>query len=272
MVPGPARVAVVGASGKTGRAITAALEMGLEMGGVSVVPIGRREWDRLAQVLTGCDALSLVAPNLCIDEPAFVGEALSAAETAGVGRVVYHSVAAPYVPAMPHHLGKARAEDLVRRSSASWTILQPCAYVQNFLPALRSGAAALEVPYGVDRPFGLVDLVDVAEATALVLLENGHRGATYELGGPDLVSVADVAAAASEVLGRVITASRLDPAIWVAGPGAGLDPRERDWLLAMFAYYDRHGLPAGGHVLRDLLGGRSTTLAETISRELASRD
>jgi hypothetical protein len=36
----------------------------------------------------------------------------------------------------------------------------------------------------------------------------------------------------------------------------------------MFAYYDRHGLPAGGGVLRDLLGGRSTSLAETLTREL----
>jgi uncharacterized protein YbjT (DUF2867 family) len=101
---------------------------------------------------------------------------------------------------MPHHLAKARAEDVVRRSPFAWTILQPCAYVQNLVPALRAGTPYLEMPYDVDRPFGLVDLV--AEATARVLLDDGHAGATYELGGPDLVSVSDVASAASAVLGR----------------------------------------------------------------------
>jgi hypothetical protein len=48
-----------------------------------------------------------------------------------------------------------------------------------------------------------------------------------------------------------------------------LGPRERDWLLAMFRYYDQHGLPAGGRVLGGLLGGRSTSLADTLARELA---
>lgn len=260
----PGHVAVIGASGKTGRAISAALTQR----GCAVVSVGRAAWPRLPEVLAGCDAVSVVAPNLHPDEPAFVGEVLAAAEVAGVERVVYHSVAAPYAPSMPHHLGKARAEDAVRRSASAWTILQPCAYVQNFLPALRSGAATLAVPYDVRRRFGLVDLADIAEATATVLLGEGHIGATYELGGPVPASVADVAAAASGVLGRRVTAVRIDPEAWATSEGAALDPRERTWLTAMFRYYDEHGLPAGGRVLRDLLGAPATSLSHTLRREL----
>ena len=260
-------VAVVGASGKTGRAITAALEAR----GASVVGIGRREWAGLAEALDGCGAVSVVAPNFHPDETAYVADVLGAAEAVRVPRVVYHSVAAPYAPAMPHHLGKARAEDLVRRSPLDWTILQPCAYVQNLVPALRSAHSVLEVPYDVHRRFGLVDLVDVAEATSHVLLDDGHLGATYELGGPALVSVSDVASAASAVLGRPVVAARTDPAAW-AEAGAALEPGEREGLLAMYEYYDRHGLPAGGRVLCDLLGGRSTALRETLERELAGHD
>jgi uncharacterized protein YbjT (DUF2867 family) len=257
-------VAVVGASGKTGRALISALEKH----GARVTGVGRRQWTGLAGALAGCDAVSVIAPNLHPDEPAYVAEVLTAAEAADVRRVVYHSVTAPYVPAMPHHLGKARAEDLVRRSASAWTILQPCAYVQNLVPMLRSGAPVLEVPYAVDRPFGLVDLADVAEATARVLLEEGHGGATYELGGPTLVTTADVAAAASDVLGATVAAVRVDPDEWATGAGSGLGDREREWLLAMYDYYDRYGLPTGGRVLRALLGGRSTTLRETLAREL----
>jgi NAD(P)H dehydrogenase (quinone) len=106
------RVAVVGGSGKTGRAVGAALRRG----GAEPVPVGRAEWGALPGAFAGCDAVHLIAPNMHPDEPAFVTEVLAAARAAGVPRVGYHSVAAPYVPAMPHHLGKAVSEDLVRRS------------------------------------------------------------------------------------------------------------------------------------------------------------
>ncbi|GGO78560.1 SDR family oxidoreductase [Nocardioides deserti] len=261
-------VAVLGGTGKTGRAVVAALAQG----GVSARPLGRSAFEDLPAALSGADAVHVIAPNLHADEPAYVGSVLAAAREAGIGRLTYHSVASPYAPSMPHHLGKAVAEDLVRRSGLRWTILQPCAYVQNFVAALRAVPAEggdLEVPYAVDTPFGLVDLDDVAAATAVVLTGPGHDGATYELGGPATVTVAHVGAAASEVLGRPVTARRTDPGAW---RGDGLDDRERTWLRAMFAYYDDHGLPTGPLPLAALLatvGRTPTTVGATLARELA---
>ena len=43
------------------------------------------------------------------------------------------------------------------------------------------------------------------------------------------------------------------PEQWAATDGAGLDPRVGAWLLAMFAYYDAHGLPVGTLPLHALL-------------------
>ncbi|CAI9411172.1 NmrA family NAD(P)-binding protein [Nocardioides sp. T2.26MG-1] len=170
-------------------------------------------------------------PNLHPDEPAYVAEALAAAATAGVGRVVYHSVASPYVPAIPHHLGKARGEDLVRRSGLTWTILQPGAYLQN----LDLGGPVVRVPYDVDAEFGFLDLADLGPAAARVLGEAGHEGATYELASR-LATVRQLAGEAG------LPAERVE------------DPGTHPWLSAMFAYYDRHGLPAGTLTLRALLG------------------
>jgi uncharacterized protein YbjT (DUF2867 family) len=260
-------VAVVGASGKTGRAVTAALKSK----GESVRPVGRRDWPRLADAFAGCRAISVIAPNLHHDEPALVREVLDAARSSGVDRVVYHSVAAPFAPSLPHHMGKARAEDDVRRSGTDWTILQPCAYLQNFVPALLSDGPALRVPYDVHRLFGFVDLADVADATAAVLLDDGHVGATYELGGPRLVSVADIARAASTVLACEVTACRIAPQEWAGAAGASLAQRERDWLVAMFAYYDHHGLPASSLTLRALLAADVHSLEQTLFRELPGR-
>ncbi|MGN6129883.1 MAG: SDR family oxidoreductase [Nocardioidaceae bacterium] len=257
-------VAVTAGHGKTGRAVAAALARH----GAAARLLGRSAFSDLDAALAGCAGVYLLAPNMHPDEPAYVAAVLDAARRVGVPRVVYHSVVAPYAPDMPHHLGKAVAEDLVRRSGSAWTVLQPCAYVQNFVPPLRGDAPVLRVAYDPDRVFGLVDLDDVGEAAARVLLEEGHAGATYELGGPALVSVADVAAAAGRVLGRDVPVERVSVEEWARTDGAGLDPRVRGGLAAMFAYYDRHGLPAGPLPLRALLGREPTALADTLAAAL----
>lgn len=198
-----------------------------------MVTTGRTEHDgpvvRLAAALDGCDAAYLIAPNLHPDEPAYVASALAALSAAGVGRVVYHSVASPYLPAMPHHLGKARCEDLVRRSGLEWTILQPGAYLQNL-----DLTGPLDLPYSPDVRFGFLDLDDLGRAAALALTEDGHAGATYELAS----RVATVRALAEEAGVEV----RRVP-----------DPGTHPWLSAMFAYYDAHGLPVGDRVMKSLL-------------------
>ncbi|WP_208322816.1 SDR family oxidoreductase [Mumia sp. ZJ1417] len=260
----PKPAAVVGASGKTGTHVAQALASC----GVPVRPLGRRALADPVAAFDGCASAYLIAPNLHPDEPALVGGWLEALRAAGVPRVAYHSVAWPYAPEMPHHLAKAATEDLVRRSGLAWTVLQPCAYVQNLLPGLGGEEPAVRVPYAVDTPFGLVDLADLGEAAAVVLTEDGHVGATYELGGPALVTLADVAVVASEVLGVPVPAERLDPGRWATGPGAGMDSRERDWLLAMFAFYDAYGLPTGGVPLRALLGRAPYDVRATLTREL----
>jgi len=221
-------IAVLGGHGKTGRAVGAALAAR----GVEARPLGRADWDDLAAALTGCAAAYVIAPNLHPDEPAYVAAALAALSDAAVGRVVYHSVASPYAPEMPHHLGKAASEDLVRRSGLAWTILQPGAYLQNL-----DLTGPVTVPYDVDAVFGFADLTEVADAAAIVLTESGHVGATYELASR-MTTVAELAAEAG------VTATRIDE-------------RPDGWLGAMFAYYDRYGLPVGTRTLDALLGRAS---------------
>jgi len=265
-------VAVCGASGKTGRALTAALrQRGARVRGLGRPAVDLDTGAGLDAALPGCDALYLMAPNVHPDEPGLVARTLDAARAAGVERVVYHSVAQPYAPAMPHHLDKAAGEDLVRRSGLAWSVLQPCAYLQNLVPALLADPPALAVPYSVDVPFGFVDLDDVAEAASRVLTEPGHTGATYELGGPSALSVRDVAGLAAGVLGRPVPATATSPLDWADGAGRELPPHARERLLAMFASYDEHGLLTGSLPLRALLGRPPATALETLRRELAVR-
>ena len=105
---------------------------------------------------------------------------------------------------MPHHLRKAEAERVIRARLDAATVLRPAAYQQNL--SARPLAGRMEVPYSLDAPFTNVDLDDVAEVAALVLTEDGHAGETYELAGPERLSVREMAAQASEVLGRPVEA------------------------------------------------------------------
>lgn len=219
------RTAVVGGHGKTGRAVCDALAVH----DVGALPLGRADWPDLAAAVHGCEAAYVIAPNLHPDEPAYVASVLSALAGAGVGRVVYHSVASPYAPAMPHHLGKAVSEDLVRRSGLAWTILQPGAYLQNL-----DLSGPVDLPYSPDVPFGFLDLADLGRAAAVVLTQPGHEGATYELAS------------------RAATVRELATDAGVEARQVS-DPGTHPWLSAMFAYYDDHGLPVGTRVLASLL-------------------
>ena len=223
-----ARVAVLGGHGKTGRAVCSALADR----GIDARPLGRAEWPDLASAVAGCEAAYVIAPNLHPDEPAYVASALAALAGAGVERVVYHSVASPYAPAMPHHVGKAVSEDLVRRSGLGWTILQPGAYLQNL-----DLSGPLDLPYSPDVRFGFLDLTDLGRAAAVVLTGPGHGGATYAL-ATRVATVRELADEAGVVVRRVD------------------DPGTHPWLSAMFAYYDDHGLPVGTRVLDALVRRR----------------
>ncbi|WP_237248800.1 SDR family oxidoreductase [Spelaeicoccus albus] len=253
-------MAVTGARGKTGRAIIRAVrDAGLD---ACAAPRPYR--------FPPVDAVYFIAPNLHPDEPGLVEDALEAARAAGVGRFVYHSVAWPYCPEMPHHLAKAEAERLVRASGLDWTILQPCAYFQNFAGVIGGDTHAIELPYSPDSRFAFIDLDDVAAVAAGMLADGTgrHRNATYELGGPEALSVAELAAACGAHYGVPVDIRRVHPpagdeaADQADGPGPG------SRLAAMFEFYDTTGFAIGGgvagwllgrpaHALADLLAGRS---------------
>ncbi|SHM99063.1 Uncharacterized conserved protein YbjT, contains NAD(P)-binding and DUF2867 domains [Cryptosporangium aurantiacum] len=257
-------IGVTGAAGKTGRAVLAALaargvptralvrpgRSAAGLGATETVHADLRDAGQVATALDGVSAVYVVAPNVHPSEASIVENVLAA----GVPRVVYHSVLHPAVEAMPHHWAKARAEELLVASDVDWTVLQPCAYAQNFRPA-----DVLRVPYSVDTRFAFVDLLDVAFVAARVLTEDGHSYATYELAGPELLSVADVAALWG------VRAEREDLNEWYLD--TPLRGYARDALGAMFTYYDEHGLPGNPRVLASLLGRPPATVADVFARE-----
>ncbi|NUQ32124.1 MAG: NmrA family NAD(P)-binding protein [Dermatophilaceae bacterium] len=275
------RVLVIGATGKTGRAVTRALasrgiavraavrsadrqNLAYAAGAQSISVVDLETGAGLVEAVAGVDAVYHLAPNVHPDEAAIAGRVATAAAHARVAHFVFHSVLHPDDALMPHHVRKAQAEHLVRTALPGATVLRPAAYHQNLVDAARSGRLA--VPYSLDSPFTNVDLDDVAEVAALVLTRHGHEGLTYELAGPEVLSVRDQAAVAAEVLGHAVTAEQVSLESWASGPGATLPEQARADLLAMFTAYDRHGLVGEGDTLHRLLGHEPRSWADCLRR------
>jgi uncharacterized protein YbjT (DUF2867 family) len=201
--------------------------------------------------LRGVDAVYHMAPNMHPAELEIGRHVISAAQDLGVERLVYHSVLHPQLKAMPHHWDKMRVEEAIVNSRLRWTILQPAPYIQNFN---RPADGVLRVPYRVDAPFSFVDLRDVAEAAATVLTVTGFEYGIYELAGPEVLTVADIA-------------RRLDVRV------EAVDTQHASTRLkAMFEYYDLHGLVGNPAALAMILGRPLTNALVALLRDLASGD
>lgn len=213
-------------------------------------PVG---WE---QAMDGITAVYHIAPNMAVDEEGIAALALRAAREADVRHFVYHSVLHPQTEEMPHHWKKMRVEEAVFRADIPFTILQPAPYMQNIQPmwdGITQGVYRL--PYATGTRLGMVDLEDVAEVAAHVLTEPDHRGAIYELSGPDVLDQAEVVDILTATLGRPIRFLQIPRDEWaIRARSAGLGEYAVTSLVAMFTYYERNGLYGNPRVLRMLLG------------------
>ena len=127
---------------------------------------------------------------------------VDAAAAAGVQHLVYLSFygASPdatFTLARDHH----RTEQHIRASGMGWTFLRDNMYL-DFLPGMAGADGVIRGPAGSGR-VAAVARDDVAAVAVAVLTDaSGHAGATYDLTGPEALTLAEAAAVMSRVLGR----------------------------------------------------------------------
>ena len=284
-------ILVTGAAGKTGQAVLRSLQE-------SEAPIraqvfrseqaGRLDGIDVADVLIGdvrdpaiieaavreVQAIYHIPPNVSPDEVVIGKAIIDAAREKGTERFVYHSVLHPQIEAMPHHWQKMRVEEHLLNSGLDFTILQPTAYMQNLFAHWDqiTDEGRFPVPYSPEVRLSLIDLEDVAEVAATVLLNHDHSGAIYELAGSHPISQLEVAETLSQELGSPVRVDPISREAWEAeARDRGIGEYQLTALLAMFKYYDQHGLYGNPKVLTWLLGRAPTTLESVILREQRQR-
>ncbi|GAA1433298.1 SDR family oxidoreductase [Microlunatus lacustris] len=218
MAPALPTVAVTGATGAVGGLVARALgaggtplrllartpERAPSLPGCVVLPSSYGDGEPSVSALRGVRTLFMVSAAEHEDRLAQHRAFVAAAAEAGVQHVVYTSFAAAAQDAV-FTLGRDHwaTEQAIVDAGLAHTFLRDSFYL-DFLPETVGEDGVIRGPAG-DGRVAAVSRADVARAAAAVLREpEPHRGATYELTGPEALSFADVAAQVSAAQGRPV--------------------------------------------------------------------
>jgi len=242
-------IAVIGATGNTGRAVVKELRA-LGQNPVCIV----RNADKAREVLGG-DAKTAVAEltDGAALEKALAGvqsvfvvtghspsmveqqnNVLDAALKAGAQYLVRVGGARPLAKAnseSPVGRGHAAIEERLKASGIKWVILSPGPFMQNALDQAASikTDSRMVLSFAKDLPVALIDVRDTAAVGARILIDPApHAGKTYELSGK-LTTYGAFAEVFSQVLGRPIAYVSITPEQAEQGMKARNMP---DWLVA----------------------------------------
>jgi uncharacterized protein YbjT (DUF2867 family) len=216
----------------------------------------------LAAALQGVDSVYLV----CSPIPDLVqleGNMITASHSAGVRRIVLNSAlgAGDFPKSFPSWHRKV--EEHLKSTKLAYCILRPNSFMQNvvtyYAPSIRLEGAF----YGAmqDSRCSYLDDRDIAEVAAKALQGGAHDGKTYELNGPEALTMADVAAKISRNTG--VSARYVDlprEVLHKAMVDQGTPDGQATALLDLQTYYSSG---RGGEVdglLQSLLGRAPVTM------------
>ena len=273
-------ILVTGATGNLGRLVIASL---LERGadpqsiiagardvakaeglGVRVARLDYTDPSSIDQALEGVDSVLLISGSEVGQRTAQHKAVIDAAVQAGVTKFVYTSAPKATTSDLvlaPEH--KA-TEELIVASGLPAVIVRNNWYTENYAADLARATetGVLAAGVGAGR-VASASRKDFADAAAVVLLEDGHIGEVYELGGDVAWDYDDLAAAFAEVAGREVEYQPLTADEQLAGlQAAGLDEGTAGFVAALDAGIAAGALADTDGTLARLIGRPTTPLVE----------
>lgn len=253
-------ILVLGGRGKTGRRIAALLKakgIPTRMGSRSAVPAfdwnNEANWD---ECLEGVKAAYIsYSPDLAMP-------GASDSIRAFVDKARRHDVERLVLLSGRGEEEAQACERIVQSSGIDWTVVRASWFNQNFsegafLEMVQSGRITLP---DVDTPEPYVDADDIADVAVAALTEPGHTGEIYEVTGPRMLTLAEVAAELSQATGEDIAYVPVPHDAFIAGIAQSGAPKEVVWML--------------DYLFSTVMDGRNSYLTDGVQRALgrAPRD
>ncbi len=224
-------VLVLGATGKTGRRIVSSLEklgVPVRQGSRSASP--SFDWNNSAtwdESLEGVTKIYInYAPDLAMPGATdAISELVRRARAAEVKHLVLLS-----------GRGEEEAqacEAIIQNSGIDWTIVRASWFNQNFsegafVDMVQAGQITLP---DVSTPEPFVDVDDIAEVAVVALTQPGHAGELYEVTGPRMLTLADIAEELSSATGRMIKYTPVPHDAFVKSVADSGAPQDVLWML-----------------------------------------
>ena len=219
----------------------------------------------LDEAFAGADRVLLVSGSEVGERVQQHANAIQAANGAGVRLIAYTSIAKADTSSLLLAEEHLATERLLAESGIPAVVLRNSWYLENY-----TGQLPIYLENGIVGAAGegrisAATRADFAEAAAVAVSEDGHAGATYELGG-EAFTMPQLADAVSEVTGRAVAYTDLPVEQYAEVlAGAGLP----EPVAAVFADGDRGAAKGDLHVdsgdLEKLIGRRPTSLREAIA-------
>lgn len=226
--------------------------------------------NEMARAMMGVEKVYHIGPTLHPREREIGFAAVDAARVSGVQHFVFSSVLHAITTDLIQHELKRDIEEHLLSSGLDFTILQPANYMLPHRLRAVFERGVFELAWSLDRLQSLVDLGDVSEVAANVLLDSTrHAGATYELVSPGRYSAHDLGRIMSGIIKRNVAVEQIDADTFfrarIGEPSAF--PYEAGVMRAISARYSSHDFIGNSNVLTWLLGRSPTTYAGFVQRE-----
>jgi NAD(P)H dehydrogenase (quinone) len=222
--------------------------------------------DDVRAALAGVDTLFLVPAAESADRREQHVTAVDAAVAAGVRRIVYLSFVAAR-PDATFTLGRDHwaTEERIRASGVAWTFPRMNLYL-DFLPLMATPEGVIEGPAG-DGRVALVARADVAAACAALVTADDADGRTYDLTGPEAITLAEAAGQLAQAAGRpvVFRDQTVEEAYASRASYGAPDWQVTAWVTTYTAIASGELAQVSEDVPR-LTGRRATSLAELLER------
>lgn len=223
----------------------------------------------LKAAFKGADQVLIISADKLGDEALRLHRtAIEAARDAGARRILYTSHAgarggSPFLPADQH----AGTEADLAASGVAFTSLRHGFYAESCLHMIGDGLRSGELRTPEDGPINWTARADLAQADAAILTAGAEwDGITPPLTAAAAVTMAEIAAIASDVTGREVRHVTITDAAWRdAKIAAGMPAMYADMLLGTFRAARNGDFAASDPTLEKLLGRAPRTMGEILS-------
>ena len=189
--------------------------------------------------------------------------------------VVMSSVLHSIIDIIQHRI-KRDVEVALIESGLNFTIIKPCDFLmtEHYLdPAIKTGTIPAYWTFDNGRRGSLIDIEDLVDAVVKVITQGEtHYWASYELSGPDKLTIHDIAASLSRLIGNDAQPLKVDPEAWMGDTFDGTyddTQYQRGIVNSIGKWYSQYDFVGSPNILSWLLGRPATTFEQSISRALS---